>query len=221
MKYVQCKYPKVDAAKVATLTTTFLAMVPSAGDVDEGDGSAIVAPVGPRVRRAGVDKAEAKKQRMLSLLFHRILWFLAIDRRAFETMLNGEDRTSLVRGLEEHGEIRTKLMANDGDRLRSDTQVLRNLMKSIGEERTYTSPGLLLSAGHAEQVSDQHSACGLHWWYTISQEVARTIAPSDRFQMVFWALGKLPIFLEVFELVIRHRQANERGLVVVNNPWLQ
>ena len=221
VKYVQCKYPKKDAAKVAALTTSFLSMFPTAGDVDEGDGLAIAAPVGPEDRRAKVDKEEAKKQRLLYLSMHRILWFLAIDRRVFETMVNGEYRTSLVRGLKEHGEIRAKLMAADGDGLRSDTKLLQTFMKSIDDERNHTSSGPVLGAGHSEQVSNHHPAGGLHWWYTISQEVPGTIAPSGRFELVFWALGKSPIFLEVFDLVMRHRRAEERVLVVVNNPWMQ
>ncbi len=221
VKYVQCKYPKEDAAKVAALTTSLLSMVPAAGDVDEGDGLAIAAPVGPRVRRAKADEEEAKKQRLLYLSMHRILWFLAIDRRTLETMVNGEDRTSLVRGLEEYGEIRAKLMAADGDGLRSHAELLQTLMKSIGDERNHSSRGPLLGAGHTGQVSDHHPAGGLHWWYTISQEVAGTIAPSGRFELVFWALGKSPIFLEIFDLVMRHRRLEERVLVVVNNPWMQ
>ncbi len=170
-------------------------MAPSAGDIDEGDGlvdpgQSSSTPVGPKVRRAQQSKDGADEMRRVYLAIHRVLWFLAIDRRAFEVMVNGEDEASVLAGLKKNDEIREKLLDDSAGHLRGDALKLREFMKSVAANRQHGSPGPKLGAAHTEQLSDQHPAGGLAWWYAIAQELPESVAPSGRFEMVLWALSK-------------------------------
>ncbi len=187
MRYLQCRYPDNVHKKVVELTTNLLMRLPSAGDIDDGDGCdpqghenprandrANEVPITPsksRHRSTPKTKQDLELAKCLQVTIHRLLWFLAIEIRAFEIAIGAEDRCSSVAALQSNSGLSDALSSRLEDNLVGDATRLRDLLKEVMEDRQHKSPGPKLDAGHVESIADQHPAGGVVWLYTVSREL--------------------------------------------------